>query len=75
MEINFYCIHIHKKKTLDNDIFEYLRILEDSGAGEILLSSVDNDGLMKGFEMELIKKFIKQEYQLFYLEVVEILSI
>ena len=48
-----------QKKTLDNDIFEYLKILEDSGAGEILLSSVDNDGLMKGFEMELIKKIHK----------------
>lgn len=36
---------------------EYLAIkMEQMGAGEIFLNSIDNDGTMQGYDMELIKK-------------------
>ncbi|MBG0789051.1 MAG: imidazole glycerol phosphate synthase subunit HisF [Desulfovibrionaceae bacterium] len=37
------------------DLAEFARIAEDSGAGEILLTSVDLDGTMKGYDLEAIK--------------------
>lgn len=45
-----------ENKILDKDIFEYIKILQDSGTGEILLNSVDNDGKMLGYETSLIDK-------------------
>tara|TARA_B100000787_G_scaffold162498_1_gene143261 strand:- start:1593 stop:2354 length:762 start_codon:yes stop_codon:yes gene_type:complete len=54
---NDFCLYSHtKKEELEINIFDYLKRIEDSGSGEILLSSVDNDGLMGGFELTLIKK-------------------
>ena len=35
---------------------EYLINLEKAGAGEILLTSIDRDGVMEGFDIETIKK-------------------
>ena len=37
-------------------IMDWVRIGEDNEAGEILLTSVDNEGTKKGFDYELIKK-------------------
>jgi cyclase len=33
---------------------EYARRMESSGAGEILLSAIDRDGIMKGYDLNLI---------------------
>ena len=38
------------------DVMDWVRIGEDNEAGEILLTSVDNEGTKKGFDYELIKK-------------------
>ena len=35
---------------------EYVREMEERGAGEILLNSVDRDGTMHGFDVELIRE-------------------
>ena len=35
---------------------EYVREMEQRGAGEILLNSVDRDGTMQGFDVELIRE-------------------
>jgi cyclase len=43
--------------ALDLNISEYLRLLEDHGAGEIILTSVDNEGTYEGFDLELIGLF------------------
>ena len=40
------------------DVFDWARKLEDGGIGEIVLSSVDNDGAMNGFNLELAHKLI-----------------
>jgi cyclase len=38
------------------DAVEYAQRMENAGAGEILLNSIDRDGTMKGYEVELIAK-------------------
>ena len=45
-----------EKKTLDRSPWEQARRLEEAGAGEVLLNSVDNDGMKKGLDLALIKK-------------------
>lgn len=35
--------------------FQWAKILEDAGAGEIFLNSVNRDGMMTGFDLDLIK--------------------
>ncbi len=38
------------------DVMDWVKIGEENEAGEILLTSVDNEGTKKGFDFELIKK-------------------
>ena len=35
---------------------EVARLMEEQGAGELLLNSIDNDGTMEGYDLELIKE-------------------
>jgi cyclase len=37
------------------DVVEYAKIAEENGAGEILLTSMDNDGTRKGYDIQLIR--------------------
>ena len=41
------------KKKIKKDLWVLLEELERSGAGEIVVNSIDNDGLMKGYDMKL----------------------
>lgn len=43
------------RKLTDKDPVAYAQLLEKKGAGEILLQSVDRDGTMEGYDLELIK--------------------
>lgn len=58
-----------KKKMLGNEVFihngtkgtgkspvELAQLFQEMGAGEILINSIDNDGLMKGYDLKLIEK-------------------
>ena len=47
-------IHAGKKPT-SIDPVEFACLIEEKGAGEILLNSIDNDGMMSGYDLELIK--------------------
>ena len=47
--------HIKHKPTRLNPV-EWAQQLEKSGAGEILLNSVDRDGTLSGYDLELIKR-------------------
>jgi imidazole glycerol-phosphate synthase subunit HisF len=38
------------------DPVEYAKQVEEMGAGEILLNSIDRDGTMQGYDVELVKK-------------------
>jgi imidazole glycerol-phosphate synthase subunit HisF len=42
-------------KLVENDVFEYLRFIEKMGAGEIFVNSIDRDGTMTGYDLELVK--------------------
>lgn len=46
-------------KNTNLDIIEYLQILERSGAGEIYISSVDRDGTLEGYDIDLLKVITK----------------
>ena len=35
-------------------------MVEESGAGEILINSIDRDGTMKGYDIELIKTAVSE---------------
>ena len=50
---------IPKKKITKIDLFEYIESIEKTKPGEILLTSVDHDGMMNGFDIETIKKINK----------------
>lgn len=50
------------KKKSNINIFDHVKKVEDLGAGELILNSIDNDGMMNGYELEIlgqISKFCK----------------
>ena len=52
-----YELYAHRAgKTAKRDPFLFLREMEEAGAGEIFLNSVDRDGTLEGFDLELIKR-------------------
>lgn len=56
-----YQVYSHKtNKVLGVNYLDYIRKIEDSGAGEIIIQSVDNDGLMKGYDNRLYETLSKE---------------
>ncbi len=62
------CIDIKKKllskqqvyiyggtKSINYSPVEYAKIMEEQGAGEIIINSIDRDGMMDGYDIDLIK--------------------
>lgn len=49
----------HDRKILDRRGIDWVKQLEDAGAGEILLTSVDTDGTMNGFDCDLIEQICR----------------
>ena len=47
-----------KKKTNIN-IIEFVKKLEDLGCGEIVINSIDNDGIMKGYDFSISRQIRK----------------
>ncbi len=45
-----------REKILSTNILDFIKIAIDSGAGEIVLNSVDHDGVMEGMDIELIQQ-------------------
>lgn len=43
------------KKEHEFDLVKTAKLMEESGAGEILINSIDNDGTREGYDLELIK--------------------
>ena len=61
---NNYIVFTHSgKKKSKFSIFDAIKIYEENQAGEILINSIDNDGLKKGFDIKLIE-IIKSQTQL-----------
>lgn len=54
---NKYLIYDNKKrKIIDKNIFDYIKKIQDNGAGEILLNSVNRDGTGIGYEIDFYNK-------------------
>jgi len=52
-----YEIYSHNgKKKVKKNLFEFIAELETIGIGELVINSIDNDGVMKGYDLALIKK-------------------
>lgn len=52
-----YQIYSHAlNKAVDVDLISYIKNAEQSGAGEIIINSVDLDGTMIGYDLKLIEK-------------------
>lgn len=52
-----YKIHVDcGKRSVSESCEEYISYVESLGVGEIFLNSIDNDGMMNGYDINLIKK-------------------
>jgi imidazole glycerol-phosphate synthase subunit HisF len=52
-----YELYTHNgKKNTGKNPFEFAKLMEENGAGEIIINSIDHDGMMKGYDMNLIDK-------------------
>ncbi len=56
-----YQVFSHKEgKTLSITYIDYIKKIEDAGAGEIIIQSVDSDGVMKGYDLKLYEGLSKE---------------
>ena len=46
--------YLNGSKTISSSVIEFARQMEDLGAGEVILQSVDRDGKMLGYDNELL---------------------
>lgn len=44
------------KKTAGYPPEEFAQLMQDKGAGEVIVQSIDRDGMMQGYDIDLIKK-------------------
>jgi imidazole glycerol-phosphate synthase subunit HisF len=52
-----YDVYTHNAKNkIKQDFLELVERVQDLGAGEVVINSIDNDGLMKGYDIDLIEK-------------------
>ncbi|MBI2463491.1 imidazole glycerol phosphate synthase subunit HisF [Candidatus Peregrinibacteria bacterium] len=52
-----YDVYIHcGTKVFSDDLAKVIRLVEEKGAGEILLNSIDRDGTMEGYDLDIIRK-------------------
>lgn len=51
-----YVIYTHSgSKREEKDFLSHLQEMINAGAGEILINSIDNDGMMQGYDLELLQ--------------------
>lgn len=54
-----YRVYDHTRKTFARiSLMEYVRMMEDAGAGELFINNVDRDGTFKGFDVAIIKSIV-----------------
>jgi imidazole glycerol-phosphate synthase subunit HisF len=51
-----YNVYNHLTKKKEGQVIPFAKKCEELGCGEIIIQSVDNDGLMNGYDYKLIKK-------------------
>ena len=55
---NYYCFTDNGREYTGIEVVSWIQEVQDLGAGEIILTSVDRDGTCKGFECDLIDKVL-----------------
>ncbi|HFG1962781.1 TPA: AglZ/HisF2 family acetamidino modification protein [Vibrio cholerae] len=50
------CTH-NATRTIKQDPLEFAKLLQDAGAGEVILNFIDLDGTMKGYDIDYAEKF------------------
>ncbi len=51
-----YVVYVKSGKVkLKTPLLDYVKQIEQKGAGEIIINSIDNDGMMQGYDLDLIK--------------------
>lgn len=53
---NYYCYSNCGTKSTNIEVTEWAKTVEKYGAGEILITSIEKDGTMEGYDIDLIKK-------------------
>nr|CDF66401.1 imidazoleglycerol phosphate synthase cyclase subunit [Yersinia similis] len=53
---NYEVTTYNNTKTSKYDPFQLVELFSDIGVGEIVINSIDNDGVMKGYDLDLAKK-------------------
>ena len=56
---NFICMSNYGRDYSNKKLLEWIIEAQDLGIGEIILTSVNNDGMMNGFDIELVSKVEK----------------
>ena len=56
IEDEFYVFSNFGKKNSNIKVRDWLKVVQEEGAGEILLNSIDNDGLGLGYDIELLEQ-------------------
>lgn len=60
VENDWYCYYENGREISKYPILDWVQIVQEKGAGEILLQSVDRDGLQNGMDEELIEKIVEK---------------
>jgi len=56
-----YQVYSHKEgKSLGINYIDHIKRIEEAGAGEIIIQSVDNDGVMKGYDIKLYESLSRE---------------
>ena len=56
-----YDVYTHNAKNkIKSDLIGLVEKVQELGAGEIIINSIDNDGMMKGYDLDLINKIKKK---------------
>ena len=58
MDNKFYIMD-NCNNLMNINFIDYLKKVQNNGAGEIILNSVDDDGSMKGYNFEILNSFLK----------------
>lgn len=59
-ENNNYKVFTHSgTRMVEMDILELIKVIQNKGAGEIVINSIDNDGMMNGYNFDLIDQLFE----------------
>ena len=59
----YFCMYDHGKEKSPYKLNEWLEKIKDYDIGEYLISSIDDDGCMKGFDIELVELIKKFDFK------------